>query len=222
MFAGSTWAQLRASTSPPRSQGLVEFKRGFATDDAAGLPLRQRSSTAQRYARAGRASRYARRTSRRYRADELRRLRRGRDNAYRDSAAVYDALCAHKDYAARFGSRSSSLSGASTRMPARCSTSGAEPAVIWSIFGESFDVEGLDRSPQMLDLARRTVPRGRVPRRRPGRFRPRPGRSTWSAASSARSASPAPPDGLERAVAAIGRRHVTPGGARGRRALADA
>ena len=128
---------------------------------------------------------------------------------YRDSAAVYDALCAHKDYAlasAQIVELVRRLNpNARTLLDVGCGTGRHLEHL-----RESFDAEGLDRSPQMLDLARARCP-GVV-------FHGGDlvdfdlGRTfdsvccLFGSIGFVRTA-----DGLERAVAAIAR-HVAPGG----------
>jgi len=76
---------------------------------------------------------------------------------YRDSASVYDALCAHKDYAAAAAEIVELVRrlnpGASTLLDVGCGTGRHLEHL-----RRSFEVEGLDRSPQMLELARARCP----------------------------------------------------------------
>jgi SAM-dependent methyltransferase len=76
---------------------------------------------------------------------------------YRDSAAVYDALCAHKDYAGASAEIVEIVRrlhpDASTLLDVGCGT-GRHLEHLRPLF----DVEGLDRSPQMLELARARCP----------------------------------------------------------------
>jgi SAM-dependent methyltransferase len=76
---------------------------------------------------------------------------------YRDSAAVYDALCAHKDYATASAEIVELVRrlnpDASTLLDVGCGTGRHLEHL-----RRSFDVEGLDRSPQMLELARARCP----------------------------------------------------------------
>jgi SAM-dependent methyltransferase len=131
------------------------------------------------------------------------------DDSYRDSAAVYDALCAHKNYAlasAEIVELVRSLRpDAQTLLDVGCG-SGRHLEHL----RRSFDVEGLDRSPHMLAIAEARCP-GVV-------FHCGDlvdfdlGRTfdavccLFAAIGFART-----PDGLERAVATIAR-HVAPGG----------
>jgi SAM-dependent methyltransferase len=81
----------------------------------------------------------------------------GQHNAYCDSAAVYDALCAHKDYAAASAEIVELVRridpNAQTLLDVGCGTGRHLEHL-----SRSFEVEGLDQSPQMLDLARNRCP----------------------------------------------------------------
>ena len=129
---------------------------------------------------------------------------------YHDSAAVYDALCAHKDYAAASAEVVELVRGlnpdAATLLDVGCGTGRHLEHL-----RRSFDVEGLDRSPQMLELARARCPGVAF---HCGDLRDFDlGRrfdvvcSLFGSIGFART-----PDGLERAVAALAR-HLTPRGA---------
>ncbi len=129
--------------------------------------------------------------------------------AYRDSAAVYDALCAHKDYAAASAEIVELVLAidpdARTLLDVGCGTGRHLEHL-----SRSFDVEGLDRSPQMIDLARTRCPGVAFHLGNLVDFDL--GRSfdvvccLFGTIGFART-----PDDLERAVAALAR-HVAPGG----------
>lgn len=78
-------------------------------------------------------------------------------NEYRDSAAVYDALCAHKDYAGASAEIVDLVRrlnpDASTLLDVGCGTGRHLEHL-----RRSFEVEGLDRSAQMLEIARFRCP----------------------------------------------------------------
>ena len=130
-------------------------------------------------------------------------------SAYGDSASVYDALCAHKDYAAAAAEIVDLVRrlnpGASTLLDVGCGTGRHLEHL-----RHSFEVDGLDRSPQMLELARDRCPGVEFHR---GDLRDFDlGRrfdavcSLFGTIGFARTA-----DGLERAVASLAR-HLAPGG----------
>ena len=78
--------------------------------------------------------------------------------AFRQSARVYDALCRHKDYA----SASATLGGIVDRFAHHASTLldvGCGTGLHLSNLRERFEVEGLDLSHEMLDVARARCPR---------------------------------------------------------------
>jgi SAM-dependent methyltransferase len=132
------------------------------------------------------------------------------NDPYRDSAAVYDALCAHKDYALASAEIVELVRrlqpSARTLLDVGCGTGRHLEHL-----QRSFDVEGVDRSPQMLDLARARCPGVAFHCCDLVDFDL--GRSfdavccLFGAIGFARTT-----DGLERAVAAIAR-HMRPGGA---------
>jgi len=129
---------------------------------------------------------------------------------YRESAAVYDALCAHKDYAAAAAEIVDLVRGlnpdATTLLDVGCGTGRHLEHL-----RESFEVEGLDQSAQMLEIARARCPgvafhRGDLRDFDLGR-RFDAVCSLFGSIGFARTT-----DGLERAVAALAR-HLAPGGA---------
>jgi dTDP-3-amino-3,4,6-trideoxy-alpha-D-glucopyranose N,N-dimethyltransferase len=76
---------------------------------------------------------------------------------YERSARVYDALCRHKDYAGASATLCAIVDrfspGASTLLDVGCGT-----GLHLSHLGTRFVVEGLDLSPEMLDIARARCP----------------------------------------------------------------
>jgi SAM-dependent methyltransferase len=131
------------------------------------------------------------------------------DNAYGDSAAVYDALCAHKDYAAASAEIVELVRricpNASRLLDIGCGTGRHLEHL-----GQTFEAEGLDRSHRMLELARARCPGMAFHEGDLVDFDL--GRTfdvvccLFGAIGFARTT-----EGLERAIAAIGR-HLSPGG----------